>query len=466
MNLLLQRLTAVALATLSTAWTASSALAAAFQQQEVDQTRFIAIAAPYSGGTAHQLLIVEQVSDTRPCWNVLGGMPVVIDPVLRTFDFSGICGRSLDANGYSIRANGQDMGLFYSVRIIRRNQDIVLVGDPIGCFNPDRRKCTNPEFDIGHANGLTTDFAEIKLNPGWRFTRRVLDDRPLGHIYLTYEGSFPPDYVIAAPGTQPVAPPTSPTTLTFRDVGGDVYAAEIQQAVQLGFVAGFEDGTFRPQRSLTREQIVSMALESLKLIPGVTINVPTAAASAPYRDVEMTRWSAAKIEFAQANNIVSGYEDGSFRPTQPVTRAEMMAILSRTAEYGRSLRGLGPDLPSTQAPQTFTDISGHWGAALITAMSTYCGVASPYNEIGSNFVPNAEAQRNYAATATLRTLNCVINALPQSTPPQSVPSQSAPQQTAPQSTPQPNVPQQTAPQQSAPQQSVPLQSVPPQTPPR
>ncbi|HEY9630640.1 MAG TPA: DUF3747 domain-containing protein [Coleofasciculaceae cyanobacterium] len=445
MNLLLQRLTAVALATLSTAWTASSALAAAFQQQEVDQTRFIAIAAPYSGGTAHQLLIVEQLSDDRPCWNVLGGMPVVIDPVLRTFDFSGICGRSLDANGYSIRANGQDMGLFYSVRIIRRNQDLVLVGDPIGCFNPNRRKCTNPEFDIGHANGLTADFAEIKLNPGWRFTRRVLDDRPLGHIYLTYEGAFPPDFVIAAPGTEPVVPPT-PTTLTFRDVGGDVYAAEIQQAVQLGFVAGFEDGTFRPQRSLTREQIVSMALESLKLIPGVTINVPTAAASAPYRDVEMTRWSAAKIEFAQANNIVSGYEDGSFRPTQPVTRAEMMAILSRTAEYGRSLRGLGPDLPSTQAPQTFTDISGHWGAALITAMSTYCGVASPYNEIGSNFVPNAEAQRNYAATATLRTINCVINAPQQGAPQQSVPQQSAPQQ---------SVPQQSTPQQSAPQQTPP-----------
>jgi N-acetylmuramoyl-L-alanine amidase len=409
MNLLIQRLTAVAVATLSTAWTASYALAAVFGQQEVDQTRFIAIAAPYSGGTSHQLLILEQVKDTRPCWNVLGGTPTIVDPVIRTFDFGGICGRSIDANGYSIRANGQDLGLAYSVRIIRRNQDLVLVGDPIGCFNPDRRECPNPEFDIGHANGLTADFTEIKLNPGWRFTRRVLDDRPLGHIYLTYEGTFPPAPVAYTPVPTPVPPP-NPTALAFQDVGSDIYATEIQQSVQLGFIAGFEDRSFRPQQSLTREQLVSMALESLKKLPGVTLAVPSTAASAPYSDVEMTRWSAAKIEFARRNNIVSGYEDGTFRPTQPVTRAEMMAILSRTAEYGRSLRQLSPDLPSTQAPQAFTDISGHWGEGLITAMSTYCGVASPYNETGTNFTPNAEAQRNYAAAATLRMLNCVANA--------------------------------------------------------
>lgn len=134
-----------------------------------------------------------------------------------------------------------------------------------------------------------------------------------------------------------------------------------------------EDGSFRPQRSLTREQLVSIALESLKKLPGVTLAVPSTAASAPYKDVKMTRWSAAKIEFARSNNIVSGYEDGTFRPTQPVTRAERMAILSHTAEYGRSLWRLSPDLPSTQAPQAFTDISGHWGEGLITAMSTYSG---------------------------------------------------------------------------------------------
>jgi len=40
-------------------------------------------------------------------------------------------------------------------------------------------------------------------------------------------------------------------------------------------------------------------------------------------------------------------------------------------------------------------------------MSSYCGVASPLNERGSDFAPDSAAQRNYAAAATLRMLNCV-----------------------------------------------------------
>ncbi|NJR66066.1 MAG: DUF3747 domain-containing protein [Leptolyngbyaceae cyanobacterium CRU_2_3] len=419
MDLWIQRLTAVAVATLSTVWTASAALAAAaFGQQEVDQSRFIAIAAPFAGGTSHQLMILEQVVDSRPCWSVLGGTPTIVDPLLRTFNFTGVCGRSIDANGYSIRVNGEDLSTKYSVRIVRRNQDMVLMGDPIGCFVPDHSKCPNPEFEIGRTNGITPDFAEVTLNPGWRFTRRVVDDRPLGHIYLTYEGTFPPQAIATAPNASPpvtVPPPVTafpPSgTLAFQDIGGDIYSTEIQQAIQLGLIAGFEDSTFRPQQSLTREQLVSMALESLKRLPGVTFTVPSVAAASPYGDVESGRWSAAKIEFAKLNNIVSGYEDGTFRPTQPVTRAEMMAILERTAEYGRSLRRLPPQLqPTTSTPAPFTDISGHWGASLISQMSTYCNVASPINEIGSNFAPDAAAQRNYAASATLRMFNCVTNA--------------------------------------------------------
>ena len=377
----------------------------AFGQQEVDQNRFIAISSPYSGGAAHQLLVLEQITDARPCWKVLGGIPTIVDPVLRNFNFTGICGRSIDANGYSIRANGQDLDGKYSVRISQRNGDLVLMGDPIGCFNPDHSKCPNPEFEIGHVNGITTNYAKINFNPGWRFSRRTLGNRPLGHVYLTYEGVFPPQPVVAAVPT-PVPPPPP----SFADVGGDIYLAEIQQAVQLGIITGFEDGTFRPQLSLTREQLVTMVLESLKRLPGVTLTVPATASANPYSDVDAKRWSAAKIAFAKQNNIVSGYEDGTFHPTQPVTRAEMMAVLSKAAIYGRSLRRLPPQLPPTQAATAFSDTSGHWAASLISQMSAYCNVASPLNEAGTNFAPNSETLRDYAAAATLRMYNCVAKA--------------------------------------------------------
>ncbi|NJO40481.1 MAG: DUF3747 domain-containing protein [Cyanobacteria bacterium CRU_2_1] len=372
-----------------------SLTAATFGQQEVDQSRFIAIAAPRSGGTAHQLLILEQISDDRPCWSESGNNPIIVDPLLINFDFTGICGRSTDSNGFSIRVNGEDLALVYSLRVVDRDNDLVLVA-----ASSDRDQ---PEVEVGRAYGMTAGFARIILNPGWRFTKRTFGDQILGHVYLTYEGSFPPGSV-----AMPPTPTPPPTTYAFRDISTDIYAEEIQQAVQIGFISGFaEDNTFRPQDSLTREQLVSMVLESLRRLPDVTLNIPTTATGNPYSDVEAGRWSAAKIQFARDNNIVSGYEDGTFRPTQPVTRAEMMAILRRASEYGRRLRGFSPDLQPSQQPIAFSDTSGHWAESLISQMSAYCGIATPQNETGTAFAPNNSALRNYAAAATLRMYNCV-----------------------------------------------------------
>ena len=170
---------------------------------------------------------------------------------------------------------------------------------------------------------------------------------------------------------------------------------------------GFSDNTFRPQETLTREQLVSLVVESLKNIPNANITLPTQATSSPYPDVETSRWSAAKIQWARDNNLISGYQDGTFRPAQSVTRAEMMAVLRRAAEKGKSLRGLPTTLGAKQTPKVFSDTSTHWAAPLITQMSGYCNVASPLNETGNAFYPDQAARRNYAAAATLRTLNCV-----------------------------------------------------------
>lgn len=383
----------VATSVATVAATAPSYSASQFSQKEVDQSKFIAIASPYQAGKAHQLLVVEQVTDARPCWSESGSAPTLINPLLMQFDFTGICGRSTDGNGYSIRMNGEDLALRYSLRVLHRDNDLVLVGAP--------RDRGGEEIIIGRASGTTTDFAKINLEPGWRFTKRMLGDRTLGHVYLTYDGSAP------GGGTATPAP-----TSRFRDTANDIYLAEINQAVELGFIAGFsDDNTFRPQASLTREQLVSMVLGALDSLPNVNLTVPAATGN-PYSDVAANRWSAAKIQFAKANNIVSGYENGTFRPEQPVTRAELMAVMRRAAEYAKTLQGQPTTLQGNRPAQNFTDIGTHWSNALVSQMSTYCGVASPLNERGSNFAPDSAAQRNYAAAATLRMLNCVKPAAP------------------------------------------------------
>lgn len=379
---------AFAVAALSTITALSPLLAATFGKTEVDQNKFVAVAQPLANNT-YKLLVIEQLSSARPCWSESGSSPVQVQPLLLNFDFTGICSRSLDSNGYSIRMADQDLGLQYSLRVVKRDGDVRLVGS-----STSRNA---PVIEIGRTNGVSNDFSKIVLNPGWRMTKRSYDGKTLGHIYFTSDQAL---------GATPTDGGNTGGT-KFADIRTDVYGKEIDQAVELGFVAGFSDNTFRPQETLTREQLVSLVVESLKNIPNANITLPTQATSSPYPDVETSRWSAAKIQWARDNNLISGYQDGTFRPAQSVTRAEMMAVLRRAAEKGKSLRGLPTTLGAKQTPKVFSDTSTHWAAPLITQMSGYCNVASPLNETGNAFYPDQAARRNYAAAATLRTLNCV-----------------------------------------------------------
>ncbi|NET32366.1 MAG: DUF3747 domain-containing protein [Cyanothece sp. SIO1E1] len=380
----------------------SPTTAALFDKQEVDNSRFIAVSAP-RGRDGHQLLLLEQISDTQQCWGENGASPTAIEPLLLNFDFTGICGRATDSNGYSIRMADEDLALKYSLRVVERDNDLVLIG-----VSNDRR---SPSVEIGRAFGIgTTDFTKLNLNPGWRFTKRTFDGKVLGHVYLTHdltlaEVTNSPIPVVTRPEPDPIA--TRPT-FSFSDVAGDIYADEIQQAVTLGFIAGFpEDNTFRPKVTLTREQLVSIVVEALRRRPGSTVQLTNQVPANPYPDVPAGRWSAAKIKFARDSQIVSGYPDGTFKPQQTVTRAELIAVLRRAAEFSQQAEGLNPNLTLTQTPVTFSDTSNHWSAQLASQMSAYCGVASPLNEIGNSFGPDVQAQRNYAAAGSIRLLNCL-----------------------------------------------------------
>lgn len=378
-----------ALSSLSLLTPVQKGLAATFGEKEVDQTKFIAVAAPIGDGSTHQLLIIEQIKDEKQCWSESGINPTIVDPLLATFNFAGICGRSVDGNGYSIRVGGQDLGLRYRLRIRDRDGSLLLVGVP--------DNTQDPEIVMGSANGTTTGFAKITLKSGWNFAKRTYEDKTLGHVYLSASS-------LDAIGD---LPDFGTGDLPFKDVAGDIYLDDIRQAVALQFIKGFEDNTFRPRTALTREQIVSMILESLKTLPNTSVEIPTQVNASPYPDVQDSRWSAAKIAYAREQNIVSGYKDGSFRPTQAVTRAELMALLRRASEYALSIQGKDKTLVPNKTPIAFSDTEGHWAQPIITQMSGYCGVASPLNETGSLFAPNQSGLRNYAAAATLRMLSCV-----------------------------------------------------------
>lgn len=191
----------LATASFFTVGTLNPTTAATFDTQEVNTNNFIAVAAPY-GNNQHQLLLIEQLSNKRRCWSESGSNPVKVEPLLANFDFTGICGRSTDSNGYSIRMNGQDLGLDYLLNIVERNGELLLVGT-------NRRDLAAPEIVIGTTKGVTSGFEKIFLNSGWRFTRRTYQGKSLGHIYLTSD-SAPPVAQGANTSTQPSSAITRP----------------------------------------------------------------------------------------------------------------------------------------------------------------------------------------------------------------------------------------------------------------
>lgn len=155
-----------------------TAQAYTFGQQEVDQSKFVAIAVPFAEGKLHNLIILEQISDSQSCWQEKNDQPGVIDPLLLKFDFSGICGRSTDSNGYSIRQAGQDLALNYRLSVVKRKGHLELMGYP--SKNPQA-----PQLKLGQTTSTTDGFLKIELLPGWRFTKRTYNGKTLGHIYIT-----------------------------------------------------------------------------------------------------------------------------------------------------------------------------------------------------------------------------------------------------------------------------------------
>jgi N-acetylmuramoyl-L-alanine amidase len=150
-------------------------LASTFGQREVRQDDFIAVATPLAIGNSYKLVVIEQISRYRDCWDTFSSNPTRVNLLLLNFDFTDICGRSTDSNGYSIRAAGQDIGMRYRLRLQKRGNEVVLLG----------RSFDGTEFEIGSTNGLVEGPMKIHLDPQWRFTKRIYQGEATGHIYFT-----------------------------------------------------------------------------------------------------------------------------------------------------------------------------------------------------------------------------------------------------------------------------------------
>lgn len=92
-----------------------------------------------------------------------------------------------------------------------------------------------------------------------------------------------------------------------------------------GVISGYEDGTFRPANKITRAEIATMA--------SATAGLKTNLVKTTFLDVPDTHWALQSILKCRANGVVSGYPDGTFRPQNNITRAEISKIIFKLFAY-------------------------------------------------------------------------------------------------------------------------------------
>lgn len=114
----------------------------------------------------------------------------------------------------------------------------------------------------------------------------------------------------------------TPQTPTFSDVPTDYWAySYIETAAAHGVLGGYADGTFRPAANVTRAQLAKMLYTSR----GWVMESP---AITTFGDVSESDWFYTYVQAASSAEVMSGYEDHTFRPNAPATRAQVAKILA------------------------------------------------------------------------------------------------------------------------------------------
>ena len=122
-------------------------------------------------------------------------------------------------------------------------------------------------------------------------------------------------YSLLSDSVQDAASETS-----FSDVGDHWAREKIQKVSGLGLVSGYPDGTFRPNRTITRGEFCAI-LSKL-------YSDDASEGSGNFRDVE-GHWASPYVRKAFAHGLISGFPDGSFRPNEPLTRAQIVTIMNQ-----------------------------------------------------------------------------------------------------------------------------------------
>ncbi|TBL71095.1 S-layer homology domain-containing protein [Paenibacillus thalictri] len=128
--------------------------------------------------------------------------------------------------------------------------------------------------------------------------------------------------------------------LAFRDVESHWAKAAVNDMGSRMVIDGTGEGMFSPDRNITRAEFATIVVRGLGL--------KLENASSPFSDVKLSDWYAGAINTAYAHQLISGFEDGTFRPNDSITREQAMAMIGKAM----TITGLKAKLPVPAANAT------------------------------------------------------------------------------------------------------------------
>ena len=126
------------------------------------------------------------------------------------------------------------------------------------------------------------------------------------------------------------------TTSSFSDIKDGAWCCRaVSTLTNMGIIKGYTDGSFQPNKSITRAELATIIARFAKL----DVNTKT------FSDIN-GHWAQKNIELAAGNGWINGYEDGTFRPNNNITRAETFAMINRVLD--RQTESVSDLLPTSE----------------------------------------------------------------------------------------------------------------------
>lgn len=177
-----------------------------------------------------------------------------------------------------------------------------------------------------------------------------------------------------------LAAPIKVEALTFKDVkSSDWFYSYIMTLATEKVVNGYPNGTFRPDKSIERQHVCAMIVKAA--------GIDEEGKVANFSDVPKNSDFSPYIGVLQELGVIGGFPDGSFRPKQTLTRAELCKIIARTFS-----------IKSAGKTSGLKDINGHWGENDIRKLASN-GIVKGYAD--GTFKPARPVTRAEAAKIIL-----------------------------------------------------------------